>query len=157
MRSSYLSGFSRRFHLLSQAHGQVPYVLLTRSPLSLFEKQAFLKTSFDLHVLGMPPAFILSQDQTLHLIWLKTLLTLWFLFFLVRFISFEIDVSCLVFKDRNVFRFLRLVQRSYIIPNILPPVNAFFIFFSFFYRNCYNITEKDTNKAFSRPLLVSFI
>ena len=24
--------------------------------------------SFDLHVLGMPPAFILSQDQTLHLI-----------------------------------------------------------------------------------------
>ena len=77
--------------------------------------------------------------------------------FLVRFISFEIDVSCLVFKDRNVFRFLRLVQRSYIIPNILPPVNAFFIFFSFFYRNCYNITEKDTNKAFSKPLLVSFI
>ena len=43
-------------------------MLLTRSPLSLFEKQAFLKTSFDLHVLGMPPAFILSQDQTLHLI-----------------------------------------------------------------------------------------
>ena len=26
----------------------------------------FLKTSFDLHVLGIPPAFILSQDQTLH-------------------------------------------------------------------------------------------
>ncbi len=25
-------------------------------------------TSFDLHVLGMPPAFILSQDQTLHLL-----------------------------------------------------------------------------------------
>ena len=24
--------------------------------------------SFDLHVLGTPPAFILSQDQTLHLI-----------------------------------------------------------------------------------------
>ena len=29
-------------------------------------KLSFL--SFDLHVLGMPPAFILSQDQTLHLI-----------------------------------------------------------------------------------------
>ena len=151
MRSSYLSGFSRRFHLLSQAHGQVPYVLLTRSPLSLFEKQAFLKTSFDLHVLGMPPGsnspFDMTQNVTNVMIFV----------FLVRFISFEIDVSCLVFKDRNVFRFLRLVQRSYIIPNILPPVNAFFIFFSFFYRNCYNITEKDTNKAFSRPLLVSFI
>jgi hypothetical protein len=24
------------------------------------------KISFDLHVLSMPPAFILSQDQTLH-------------------------------------------------------------------------------------------
>jgi hypothetical protein len=23
-------------------------------------------TSFDLHVLGTPPAFVLSQDQTLH-------------------------------------------------------------------------------------------
>jgi hypothetical protein len=27
-----------------------------------------LPSPFDLHVLGMPPAFILSQDQTLHLI-----------------------------------------------------------------------------------------
>ena len=68
MPPSYLSGFSYRFQQLSRAHGQVIYVLLTRSPLSLFGKQAFLKTSFDLHVLGMPPAFILSQDQTLHLI-----------------------------------------------------------------------------------------
>ena len=33
-------------------------MLRTRAPLSP-------KTSFDLHVLGMPPAFILSQDQTL--------------------------------------------------------------------------------------------
>jgi hypothetical protein len=33
-------------------------VLRTRAPLSP-------KTSFDLHVLGMPPAFVLSQDQTL--------------------------------------------------------------------------------------------
>ena len=32
----YLSGFSYRFQQLSQSHGQVIYVLLTRSPLSLF-------------------------------------------------------------------------------------------------------------------------
>ena len=32
----YLSGFSIRFQKLSRAHGQVTYVLLTRSPLSLF-------------------------------------------------------------------------------------------------------------------------
>nr|CAJ30040.1 hypothetical protein mgI380 [Magnetospirillum gryphiswaldense MSR-1] len=36
-------------------------MLLTRAPLSP-------KTSFDLHVLGLPPAFVLSQDQTLKLI-----------------------------------------------------------------------------------------
>ena len=55
----YLSGFSIRFQKLSRAHGQVTYVLLTRSPLGI-------ATSFDLHVLGMPPALILSQDQTLN-------------------------------------------------------------------------------------------
>ena len=35
------------------------HVLLTRPPLEL------KKLSYDLHVLGIPPAFILSQDQTL--------------------------------------------------------------------------------------------
>ena len=34
-------------------------MLLTRLPLGI-------ATPFDLHALGTPPAFILSQDQTLH-------------------------------------------------------------------------------------------
>ncbi len=34
-------------------------MLLTRAPL--------YKIAFDLHVLSMPPAFVLSQDQTLRL------------------------------------------------------------------------------------------
>ena len=38
-------------------------MLLTRSPLSENPKTLF---TFDLHVLSTPPAFILSQDQTLH-------------------------------------------------------------------------------------------
>jgi hypothetical protein len=38
-------------------------VLRTRSPLSPGPKSWF---SLDLHVLGAPPAFVLSQDQTLH-------------------------------------------------------------------------------------------
>ena len=42
--------------------GQVAYVLLTRSPLAARECRAN-----DLHVLGTPPAFVLSQDQTLRL------------------------------------------------------------------------------------------
>jgi hypothetical protein len=40
-------------------------VLLTRSPLSSF-LLANSRGPFDLHVLGTPPAFVLSQDQTLH-------------------------------------------------------------------------------------------
>ena len=44
---------------------QVLYVLLTRSPLS-FSGASTRKTSLDLHVLGTPPAFVLSQDQTLR-------------------------------------------------------------------------------------------
>ncbi len=53
--------------------GQVAHALLTRPPLSRLSwfpsQQAGLFTgrgaSFDLHVLSTPPAFILSQDQTL--------------------------------------------------------------------------------------------
>ena len=40
------------------------YALLTRAPLSTRPKSSF---TFDLHVLGLPPAFVLSQDQTLKL------------------------------------------------------------------------------------------
>ena len=54
-------GISNPFGLLSPAEGQVNYVLLTRSPLGI-------ATPFDLHVLGTPPAFILSQDQTLRIL-----------------------------------------------------------------------------------------
>ncbi len=40
------------------------HALLTRAPLSTGPKPCF---TFDLHVLGLPPAFVLSQDQTLKL------------------------------------------------------------------------------------------
>lgn len=39
----------------------ISHALLTRAPL-------VPKDAFDLHVLGLPPAFVLSQDQTLMLI-----------------------------------------------------------------------------------------
>ena len=58
MRQDVLSSISGRFQPLSSSEGQITYVLLTRSPLGI-------AASFDLHVLGMPPALILSQDQTL--------------------------------------------------------------------------------------------
>ena len=58
-------GISIRFRKLSQTERQVAYVLLTRPPLTI-EEASFFSSPLDLHVLGMPPAFVLSQDQTLH-------------------------------------------------------------------------------------------
>ena len=57
-------GIIRRFHRLSPGRGLVAYALRTRAPLSSPEGPL----PSDLHVLGLPLAFILSQDQTLHCI-----------------------------------------------------------------------------------------
>ena len=58
-----LCGISIRFQMLSPSERQVAHVLLTRPPLTC---GASPTSPFDLHVLGAPPAFVLSQDQTLH-------------------------------------------------------------------------------------------
>ena len=65
-----LCGISSRFQLLSPTERQVSHALLTRSPLSKPPKRF---TPFDLHVLGTPPAFVLSQDQTLKKLYLNDL------------------------------------------------------------------------------------
>ena len=57
------SGINPGFPGLSRYQGWVTHVLLTRSPLSPSPKAWF---SLDLHVLSAPPAFVLSQDQTLR-------------------------------------------------------------------------------------------
>ena len=65
-----LCGISDRFQPLSPSMRQVTHALLTRPPLSFifFDESLLWGTPFDLHVLGTPPAFILSQDQTLSII-----------------------------------------------------------------------------------------
>ena len=55
-------GISTGFPMLSPSERQVAHALLTRPPLT---QRASSSRPFDLHVLGTPPAFILSQDQTL--------------------------------------------------------------------------------------------
>ena len=57
------SGISTPFGELFRASGQITHVLRTRAPL-YSPLRAF---PLDLHVLGTPPAFVLSQDQTLQL------------------------------------------------------------------------------------------
>jgi hypothetical protein len=63
MQAVVLSGIRPGFPGLSRSAGQIAHVLLTRSPLESPPKGHF---PFDLHVLSTPPAFVLSQDQTLQ-------------------------------------------------------------------------------------------
>jgi hypothetical protein len=57
------SGISPSFLGLSRSSGQVTHVILTRSRLCPGPKPG---SSLHLHVLSTPPAFVLSQDQTLR-------------------------------------------------------------------------------------------
>ena len=59
-----LCGIIIGFTILSPSYGQVAHALLTRPPLTRPPKGL---RPFDLHVLSTPPAFVLSQDQTLVL------------------------------------------------------------------------------------------
>ena len=99
MRFMLLSGISYRFQQLSPSMRQVLYVLLTRSPLS-FSSASTRKTSLDLHVLGTPPAFVLSQDQTLQInCQLDQLIKKFYSSFLeLSFFGINVDLIRLVFN-----------------------------------------------------------
>ena len=81
-------GISIPFGMLSPSWRQVTHALLTRPPLSFhcfLPKDSAAKFSLDLHVLGTPPAFVLSQDQTLEKISENWLAQFWILTFFVKF------------------------------------------------------------------------
>src|SRR5688572_8393107 len=63
LRPCSTSGISSSFPGLSRSSGWVTHVLLTRSRLC---PRASPGSSLHLHVLSTPPAFVLSQDQTLR-------------------------------------------------------------------------------------------
>ena len=58
-----LCGISSPFGELFPIRGQITHVLRTRAPCAIFV--LLRKRALDLHVLSTPPAFALSQDQTL--------------------------------------------------------------------------------------------
>ena len=83
-------GISTTFAVLSRCPGQVAHVLLTRPPLIPDPKA---RNPFDLHVLSTPPAFVLSQDQTLTYIGSSLLAPL------LSYVRSQ-GPCCSVFKDR---------------------------------------------------------
>ena len=110
-----LSGISTPFGVLSPTYGQIIHVLLTRPPLTLNfppPKLCSIKSPFDLHVLGTPPAFVLSQDQTLHIKVLSCSLYASFVFLFIcpftrSFLSFRQGLA-LLFS----YPFFNVLRRS---------------------------------------------
>ena len=83
-------------------------MLLTRLPLDSKEA-SFLLLSFDLHVLSTPPAFVLSQDQTLHnrsFVWLDYFLPCSnsLLGIATSHIGLIRSLYCSVFKEPSLFK-----------------------------------------------------
>ena len=120
-----LCGISICFQMLSPSERQVAHALLTRPPLSskvIWPKPHSLRTPFDLHVLGTPPAFILSQDQTLMLKWcLCPASFIWHCLLLIRVASRSFSSICLFLnlaihfsENLGIFRvaLLFICQRS---------------------------------------------
>ena len=152
-------GISSRFQLLFPSHRQVAHALLTRPPLF---REPKLLSPFDLNVLGTPPAFILSQDQTLEkylsvfrrLSSFRVLLPAiysctTFVLFPFRncrdslpFSSFKKGCCCLIccsiFKDQ----FRPLLGVACLVYYFLPPLSIpFFIFFRFFSKKLLSIVK----------------
>ena len=100
---------------------QVAHVLLTRPPLASLPKEIH---SLDLHVLGTPPAFVLSQDQTLTKKFNLLLKLLWV--FVLR-----LSKELLVYFNYILFNFQRPFTLSHlsdliILSSIAIHVNTFF-------------------------------
>ena len=128
--------------MLSPCIRQVTHALLTRPPLT-FKSLGFIKSPFDLHVLSTPPAFILSQDQTLMLWFVPVKIN-----FLANFSLFTV-LGCLfrlfVLKFFRIFRVVILFSYQcsfvicfntqislYILPNFHLLVKHFFKLFFIF-------------------------
>ena len=137
-----LCGISQSFDWLSPTLRQIIHALLTRAPLVLI----LLLSPFDLHVLGTPPAFVLSQNQTLQFKFCfipnKLAFTLLFVRIflkLCRIIAYStkspkiFSSSYSVFKERNVQKFHRFsAARGTDTTLFFVLVNILFLFFSSF-------------------------
>ena len=87
------------------------YSPVRHCPLLQLDESSFHRFSFDLHVLSTPPAFVLSQDQTLHdrlfvsarfcLAFLSQILC-GFLFFLKLAHRLFFSLYCSVFKEPSL-------------------------------------------------------
>ena len=135
--------FTPRFHGLSACYGHVAHALRTLAPVA-DKSIATLSLPLDLHVLSLPLAFILSQDQTLHctsfiLYSSSTILTSSFLkrnlrsnvFRVALYISYFLQVCCLSLSlfQSTVVRFPNGIAKVRLFSFIPNPNQKFLHFF----------------------------
>ena len=115
-------------------------MLLTRPPLNRYQfhpKTSFVTLPLDLHVLGTPPAFILSQDQTLKLLvdsWFRLLA--WLIISNLHYFGFVLNSSQTQGQTRPCFlnfQGLCIVQSLIFmvrfVASLLLPAHAFCFLF----------------------------
>ena len=131
MRKMHISGFSYRFQQLSQVHGQVTYVLLTRSPLDIrryLVRLACIRHAASVHPEpGSNSPFDMTQNVFANVFFNKFWLLLPRILFLLNW--------RFLFSFQRSNRLSFTAQRLYIIPKHFPFVKHFFIFlliFSYF-------------------------
>ena len=107
-----LCGISTPFGVLFPCLGKVAHALLTRPPLKQLIASYSL-SPLDLHVLGTPPAFVLSQDQTLSFnpLFLNQVPPTKFHSFGIT-VLFALLLFCIVFKVRRFLLTAQAAQRG---------------------------------------------
>ena len=139
-----LCGISTPFGVLFPCLGKVAHALLTRPPLKQLIASYSL-SPLDLHVLGTPPAFVLSQDQTLSFnpLSLNQVSPTKFHSFGIT-VLFALLLFCIVFKVRTGLASGFSAARATSFVSILlfrPPVKGFWKGFCGFLRS-FRISER---------------
>ena len=140
---------------------QVTHALLTRPPLA---SGASSLRPFDLHVLSTPPAFILSQDQTLckslfplkTTVWLSLVFTVFRTSFLNDCKEFSRIVCVSLFSYQGSLPF----SNFYILALHFRFVNNFFKFFQIFFKvfRCFQqLSHHIPNSITCQQLFQSFL
>ena len=129
------------------------HVLLTRPPLSI---RASSHTPSDLHVLSVPPAFVLSQDQTLKLNLLspKGLLPHTYLTQVKYICDYQFYAAYISSRFCSLLRSMIVSQFIYF---TLSPVNQLFTFFSFFLPHYLSSVSETLSFQISTALSLSLI
>ena len=126
-----LCGISTCFQVLSPCAGQIAHALLTRPPLKSV-RASTPRSPLDLHVLGTPPAFVLSQDQTLKFDSMLSNFSLCVLLSVLESTWLCFALSCFSYVSFSRFVSLSaafLADSLVIITHLLSCVNTFFRFF----------------------------